>query len=81
MPTLSPPIVPLRSDRADDPRFLPLLLAYVDDLARTEAKLAEHGVPVLARTKIGPMSFVAVRDPDGRVVCFGTRWPAPRSGS
>ncbi|MCC7140087.1 MAG: Hpt domain-containing protein [Planctomycetes bacterium] len=39
MPTLSPPIVPLRSDRADDPRFLPLLLAYVDDLARTRDRV------------------------------------------
>ncbi len=53
----------------------------VEDIAGAEARLAQHGVPVLARAKIGPMSFLAVRDPDGRVVCFGTRWPDRRGPS
>jgi catechol 2,3-dioxygenase-like lactoylglutathione lyase family enzyme len=40
-----------------------------------EARFAELGVPVVARNRIGPMSFIAVRDPDGRHVCIGTPWP------
>lgn len=40
-----------------------------------EARFAAHGIEVLARTRIGPMSFLAVRDPDGRHVCIGTPWP------
>ena len=47
----------------------------VDDLETLAARLAERGVPIEARTRIGPMSFLAVRDPDGRHVCFGTPWP------
>lgn len=46
-----------------------------DDLEGLLARLSAHQVEVVARTKIGPMSFVAVRDPDGRNVCFGTPWP------
>ncbi|MCB9683388.1 MAG: VOC family protein [Alphaproteobacteria bacterium] len=49
-----------------------------DDLPAFEARLAERGVPVVARNRIGPMDFVAVVDPDGRHVCCGTRWPARR---
>src|SRR5262249_40384754 len=45
-----------------------------DDLEPVLARLAERGVPVVARTQIGPMSFAAARDPDGRYVCFGTPW-------
>ncbi|MEZ4238993.1 MAG: VOC family protein [Myxococcota bacterium] len=48
----------------------------VDDLDAIEARLAAHAVPVVARTHIGPMRFLAVVDPDGRHVCCGTRWPA-----
>jgi hypothetical protein len=40
-----------------------------------EARCAAQGVPVVARNRIGPMSFLAVRDPDGRHVCIGTPWP------
>jgi hypothetical protein len=43
------------------------------------ARLAERGIAIVAETKIGPMSFVAVRDPDGRNVCLGTPWPSVRS--
>jgi hypothetical protein len=46
-----------------------------------EARLAERGVEIVARTTIGPMSFIAVRDPDGRHVCFGTPWPASKRPS
>jgi len=46
-----------------------------DDLAAVVARLDARAVEIVARTKIGPMSFLAVRDPDGRHVCFGTPWP------
>jgi predicted enzyme related to lactoylglutathione lyase len=46
-----------------------------EDLAPLLAHLSSRGVEVVAPNKIGPMSFVAVRDPDGRHVCFGTPWP------
>jgi hypothetical protein len=46
-----------------------------DDLDAMLAHLASRGIDVVARTQIGPMTFVAVRDPDGRHVCFGTPWP------
>jgi catechol 2,3-dioxygenase-like lactoylglutathione lyase family enzyme len=49
-----------------------------DDLNGVLERLASRGVEVAARTKIGPMSFVAVRDPDGRHLCFGTPWPDVR---
>ena len=47
----------------------------VENLEEMVAHLATHNVQIVARTKIGPMSFVAVRDPDGRHVCCGTRYP------
>jgi catechol 2,3-dioxygenase-like lactoylglutathione lyase family enzyme len=37
--------------------------------------LRAQGAPVVARNRIGPMEFVALRDPDGRTVCCGTPWP------
>jgi predicted enzyme related to lactoylglutathione lyase len=46
-----------------------------EDLDAVETRLAANSVAVVARTKIGPMSFIAARDPDGRHVCFGTPWP------
>jgi len=46
-----------------------------DDLDAVVTRLGERAVEVVARNKIGPMSFIAVRDPDGRHVCFGTPWP------
>lgn len=52
----------------------------IDALEPVLARLEERGVAVVARNKIGPMSFVAVRDPDGRQVCLGTPWPV-RHGS
>jgi predicted enzyme related to lactoylglutathione lyase len=48
----------------------------VDDLAPVVARLEQRGVDVVARNKIGPMSFIALRDPDGRHVCLGTPWPS-----
>jgi hypothetical protein len=33
----------------------------------------QEGAP---RAFFGPMSFVALRDPDGRQVCLGTPWPS-----
>jgi catechol 2,3-dioxygenase-like lactoylglutathione lyase family enzyme len=47
----------------------------VEDLDALVARLGGLRVEVVARTKIGPMSFVAFRDPDGRYVCCGTPWP------
>jgi predicted enzyme related to lactoylglutathione lyase len=49
----------------------------VEDIDALREHLRARGVPVVAETKIGPMSFMAIRDPDGRYVCCGTRWPAP----
>jgi catechol 2,3-dioxygenase-like lactoylglutathione lyase family enzyme len=46
-----------------------------DNLDAVLERLASRSVEVVARTKIGPMSLVAVRDPDGRHLCFGTPWP------
>ena len=47
----------------------------VDTLEPLVARLADRGVAIESQTKIGPMSFVAVQDPDGRHVCFGTPYP------
>ncbi|MGE0790927.1 MAG: VOC family protein [Sandaracinaceae bacterium] len=47
----------------------------VDSVPAALDALAPHGVEVVARTRIGPMAFVALRDPDGAVVCLGERWP------
>lgn len=51
------------------------IVSFTDDVARAQARMAAHGVPVVARNQIGPMPFIAVRDPDGRYVCFGAPWP------
>jgi hypothetical protein len=48
----------------------------IEDMAPMLAHLEARGVAVVARTKIGPMDFVALRDPDGRYVCCGTPWPS-----
>jgi catechol 2,3-dioxygenase-like lactoylglutathione lyase family enzyme len=48
----------------------------VEDLDGMIAQLHARGIPIAAQTKIGPMRFLAVRDPDGRYVCCGTPWPA-----
>jgi predicted enzyme related to lactoylglutathione lyase len=53
----------------------------VDDIEHASSRLAAREVPIVARTKIGPMSFIATRDPDGRYVCLGTPWPAARSAA
>jgi catechol 2,3-dioxygenase-like lactoylglutathione lyase family enzyme len=45
------------------------------DMPALEKHLAAKGVAIVARTKIGPMDYVALRDPDGRSVCCGTPWP------
>jgi catechol 2,3-dioxygenase-like lactoylglutathione lyase family enzyme len=47
----------------------------VDDMDALVAHLASIGVEITDRRKIGPMSFVSMRDPDGRHVCCGTPWP------
>jgi catechol 2,3-dioxygenase-like lactoylglutathione lyase family enzyme len=47
----------------------------VEDLDAFREHLRERNVAVVAETRIGPMKFVALRDPDGRHVCCGTRWP------
>jgi catechol 2,3-dioxygenase-like lactoylglutathione lyase family enzyme len=48
----------------------------VEDLDAVGARLSSRDVPIVARTKIGPMSFAAAYDPDGRHICFGTPWPS-----
>jgi hypothetical protein len=47
----------------------------VDDLEALLEHLRARNVEVMAQQRIGPMRFVALRDPDGRHVCCGTRWP------
>lgn len=47
----------------------------VEDLDALLAHLGALGVEVFARRQIGPMTFVSLRDPDGRHVCCGTPWP------
>ena len=47
----------------------------VDDLEAFLEHLRARNVEVMAQQRIGPMRFVALRDPDGRHVCCGTRWP------
>jgi predicted enzyme related to lactoylglutathione lyase len=46
----------------------------VDDLDALLERLAAKHVEVTARRKIGPMTFVSMKDPDGRHVCCGTPW-------
>jgi catechol 2,3-dioxygenase-like lactoylglutathione lyase family enzyme len=48
----------------------------VEELEPVLARLEQRGVAVIARNQIGPMSFVALRDLDGRQVCLGTPWPS-----
>jgi catechol 2,3-dioxygenase-like lactoylglutathione lyase family enzyme len=50
----------------------------VEDLDALVSHLAARGVEITARNTIGPMSFIAVRDPDGRHVCCGTLWPGSK---
>jgi catechol 2,3-dioxygenase-like lactoylglutathione lyase family enzyme len=45
------------------------------DLDALLAHLASLHVEVFSRRNIGPMTFVSLRDPDGRHVCCGTPWP------
>jgi catechol 2,3-dioxygenase-like lactoylglutathione lyase family enzyme len=47
----------------------------VEDLDALREHLRARNVEVMAEQRIGPMRFVALRDPDGRHVCCGTRWP------
>ena len=47
----------------------------IENVDTFRAHLAHHGVTVVAERKIGPMSFVTFRDPDGRHVSCGTPWP------
>jgi catechol 2,3-dioxygenase-like lactoylglutathione lyase family enzyme len=47
----------------------------IDDIPAFLHHLAKHGVKVEAQNTIGPMKFVAIRDPDGRLVGCGTPWP------
>ena len=47
----------------------------VEDIEALAGRLEALHVEVVARTKIGPMSYLALRDPDGRHVCCGTPWP------
>lgn len=48
----------------------------VADLDALSDRLSRLGVPIVARQNIGPMKFLALRDPDGRHVCCGTPWPS-----
>lgn len=50
-----------------------------DNLDGLVEKFEASAVEIVARTQIGPMSFIAVRDPDRRLVCFGTPWPERRA--
>jgi hypothetical protein len=50
----------------------------VERIDELTAHLEKLQVAIVARTKIGPMSFVAFRDPDGRYVCCGTPWPGSK---
>jgi hypothetical protein len=51
------------------------IVSFTGAIEPFEARFAAHGIAVVAKTRIGPMSFIAVRDPDGRYVCIGTPWP------
>lgn len=65
----------LESSPAGEPG--PTVVSFtIEDLDAFLAHLDAAGVAVVARRNIGPMTFVAVRDPDGRNVCCGTPWPA-----
>jgi catechol 2,3-dioxygenase-like lactoylglutathione lyase family enzyme len=47
----------------------------IEDVDAFRVQLAKHGVAIVSERKIGPMSFVTFRDPDGRHVSCGTPWP------
>jgi catechol 2,3-dioxygenase-like lactoylglutathione lyase family enzyme len=47
----------------------------VADLGALRANLDRLGIAVQAENRIGPMTFVAFRDPEGRWVSCGTPWP------
>jgi len=51
------------------------IVSFTAPIEPFEARFAAHGIAIVARNRIGPMSFIAVRDPDGRHVCIGTAWP------
>jgi catechol 2,3-dioxygenase-like lactoylglutathione lyase family enzyme len=56
------------------------IVSFTGAIEPFEARFAAHGIAVVAKTRIGPMSFIAVRDPDGRYVCIGTPWPERKRG-
>ncbi len=52
--------------------FVSFDVKSIDDATQT---LAACNVPVVATNRIGPMRFVALRDPDGSIVCLAEAWP------
>ncbi len=64
-----------------DPRDSTFVSFTTTDLPGLVEHVTASGVDIVARREIGPMSFVALRDPDRRIVCVGTPWPEPRSRS
>jgi catechol 2,3-dioxygenase-like lactoylglutathione lyase family enzyme len=57
------------------------IVSFTGAIEPFEARFAAQGIEIIARNKIGPMSFIAVRDPDGRNVCIGTAWPERKQGT
>jgi catechol 2,3-dioxygenase-like lactoylglutathione lyase family enzyme len=60
---------------AGSPAAPDTVVSFNADVERFSPRLAQHGIEIVAHNKIGPMTFVAVRDPDQRTVCLGTPWP------
>jgi hypothetical protein len=61
---------------ADGPDPSSVVVSFtIEDLDAFLAHLASLGLAPLERRQIGPMTFVSLRDPDGRHVCCGTPWP------
>jgi catechol 2,3-dioxygenase-like lactoylglutathione lyase family enzyme len=61
---------------ADGPDPCTVVVSFtIEDLPAFLAHLSSLGLAPLTRREIGPMSFVSLRDPDGRHVCCGTPWP------
>jgi catechol 2,3-dioxygenase-like lactoylglutathione lyase family enzyme len=50
----------------------------VENLEALLSHLELLHVRVIQTRNVGPMKFVAFRDPDGRYVCCGTPWPGAR---
>lgn len=50
-------------------------MSFNAEVGACRAQLSANRIEVIGETRIGPMDFLAVRDPDGRLVCFGSRWP------